>query len=60
MCFQSQLTASGQVVDEKEWRRMNLERERKRKEAEEEEQRRKKQDKEDRNHRLNDDTNYTV
>jgi hypothetical protein len=38
-------------VDEREWRRMNLDWERKKKEAEEEEQRRKKQEKEDRNHR---------
>ena len=51
MCLSFKLTASGQVVDEREWTRMNLEWERKRKEAEEEEMRRKKQEKEDRNHR---------
>jgi hypothetical protein len=38
-------------VDEREWRRMNLDWERKKKEAEDDEQRRKKQEKEDRNHR---------
>ena len=38
-------------MEEREWKKMNLEWERKRKEAEEEKQRRKQQAKEERNHR---------
>ena len=45
------MSSDGKVVDEKEWRRMNLEWERKRREADEEDQRRRNQDKEERNHR---------
>ena len=47
-----QMTPSGQAVNEKEWRRMNLEWERRRRDAKEEEEKRKCREAEDRKHRM--------
>ena len=46
------MTKSGQAVDEKEWRRMNLEWERRRRDAREEEQKRRSREEEERKHRM--------
>ena len=46
------MTSSGQAVNEKEWRRMNLEWERRRRDAREEEQKRRSREEEERKHRM--------
>ena len=46
------MTSSGQAVNEKEWRRMNLEWERRRRDAREEEQKRRSRETEERKHRM--------
>ena len=46
------MTSSGQAVNEKEWRRMNLEWERRRRDAREEEEQRRSRETEERKHRM--------
>ena len=46
------MTSSGQAVNEKEWRRMNLEWERRRRDAREDEQKRRSREEEERKHRM--------
>ena len=47
-----QMTHDGRAVEEKEWRRMNLEWERRRRDAKEEEQQRRSREEEERKHRM--------
>ena len=46
------MTSTGQAVNEKEWRRMNLEWERRRRDAREEEEQRRSRESEERKHRM--------